>query len=120
MADRVLFMGWRQPYRGAEEQAVQAFDETVGMIGRWQHEGRLESFEVVLLAPNADLGGYFTVRGTADQINELQADEEFQRATMRAQLAVEGLRHIPGAIGEGVARQMGWYREAAAAVEQHA
>ncbi len=120
MADRVLFMGWDQPVRGGEERAIEAFNEAVGLMGRMQHEGRIESFEVVLLSPNGELGGFFTIRGSADQINALREDEEFLRSTVKAQLAVEGIRHIVGVTGEGVARQMELYREAMAAVPQHA
>jgi hypothetical protein len=120
MADRVLFIGWNQPSRGAEERAIEAFNEAVGLMGRMQHEGRIDSFEVVLLSPNGELGGYFTIRGSADQINALREDDEFQRSTVKAQLAVDGIRHIVGSTGAGVAHQMDLYREEMASVPQHA
>jgi hypothetical protein len=120
MADRVLFLGWKQPVRGAEERAIEVFNESVGILGRMQGEGRLEGFDVVMLAPNGELGGYFTIRGTVDQIKALREDEEFQRSTVRAQLSVEGITHIEGVTGEGIAREMAMYQEAIAAVPQHA
>jgi hypothetical protein len=120
IADRVLFVGWGTPVRGAEERAIGAFNEALGLLGRMQQEDRIEAFDVVLLAPNTDLGGYITVRGSADQIASLRADDEFQRNTVKAQLAVEDIRHIEGYTNEGVAGQMEMYQQAIAQVPQRA
>ena len=120
MADRVLFIGWGNPVRGAEHRALESFNEAMGLLGRMQQDGRMEGFDVALLEPNADLGGYVTVRGTADQIAGLRADEEFQRSTINAQLSVEGIRHIEGYTNEGVATQMALYQAAIAQVPQRA
>lgn len=118
MADRVLFIGWGNPVRGAEERAVEVFNEALGLLGRWQQEGRLDGFDVALLEPNTELDGFIAVRGTADQITALRADEEFQRNTIAAQLAVDGIRHIEGVINEGVAPQMAMFQSALAGVPQ--
>ena len=75
---------------------------------------------MVLLQPNADLGGCIMVRGTAEQIAGVQADEEFQRNTIKAQLAVDGIRHLEGYTDEGVAAQMAMFQEAIAQVPQRA
>ncbi len=120
MAERVLFIGWNHPVRGAEEGAMETFNEAIGLMGRMQQEGRIEGFDVVLLAPNADLGGYFTVRGSLDQINALREDEEFQRNTIKAQLTVDGIRHLTGTTGAALARQMDLYRQGIEAAPQHA
>ena len=118
MADRVLYIGWGNPVRGAEEQAIEVFNEALGLFGRKQQDGRIESFDVALMMPNADLGGYITIRGTAEQIAALRVDDEFQRKTVRAQLSVEGIRHIEGYTNEGVATQMALYKQALADVPQ--
>jgi hypothetical protein len=120
MADRVLFIGWGNPARGAEQRALEAFNEAMGMLGRMQQEGRIEGFDVALLEPNSDLDGFVLVRGTADQIAAMRADDEFQRNTVNAQLSVDGIRHIEGYTNEGVAAQMAIYQEAVAQVPQHA
>ena len=116
MADRVLLIGWDRPVRGLEERAIEAFNENVGLMGRWQHEGRIERFEIVMMAPNSSVGGFFLVHGTGDQIHRLREDEEFQRATVRAQMVVDGIRHLEGVTGEAVAHQVEMYREA---IPQH-
>jgi hypothetical protein len=120
MADRVLFIGWRIPVRGAEQRALEAFNEAIGLLGRMQQDGRIESFDVALLEPNGDLGGFVVARGTADQIAALRVDDEFVRNTIDAQLSVEGMRHIAGWANEGVATQMALYQEAVSQVPQRA
>ncbi|MGZ4217195.1 MAG: hypothetical protein ACXVH1_15185 [Solirubrobacteraceae bacterium] len=90
----------------------------MGLLGRMQQDGRVESFEVSLLEPNSDLGGFVLVRGTADQITAVRADEEFRRNTVDASLSVDGIRHIEGVANEGVAQQMAMYQEAVAGVPQ--
>jgi hypothetical protein len=120
MADRMLFIGWGTPVRGAEEQSLEVFNEALGILGQMQQDGRIEGFDVALLMPNMDLGGFVTVRGTAEQIAGLRADEAFVRNTMAAQLCVENIRHIEGYTDEGVATQMAMYSEMIKKVPQRA
>lgn len=118
MADRMLFISWGTPVRGLEERGLDVFNEAIGLLGRMQQEGRIESFDVALLAPNADLNGYVAVRGSAEQIDALRQDDEFMRNTADAMMIVDRLRHIEGYTNEGVARQMDIYRDAIANVPQ--
>jgi hypothetical protein len=120
MADHMLFIGWGAPVRGREERSLEVFNEAVGLFGRMQQDGRIEKFDVVLLAPSGDLGGYFELHGTADQIAGVHQDAEFQRNTAAAELIVDGLRHIDGVTNAGVAEQMEIYREAVSRVPQMA
>ena len=118
MADRVLFLGWERPVRGREERALEAFNDAMGLMGRFQQDGRIEKFDVVLLAPNTDLAGYIELHGTSDQIASIREDPEFLRNTVDAQLSVDGIRHIDGYTNEGVARMMELYQEGIAKVPQ--
>ncbi len=118
MADRMLFISWGAPVRGMEERGLEVFNEALGLLGRRQQEGRIESFDVALLAPNGELNGYVVVHGTAEQIAGLRQDEEFLLSTADASMIVDRLRHIEGYTNEGVARQLEIYREAMAKVPQ--
>lgn len=118
MADRVLFIGWGTPVRGAEERGLEVFNEALGLLGRRQQDGRIESFDVSLLEPNGDLNGFICVRGSAEQIAGLRTDEEFRRNMIDANLIVDDFRHIEGFTNEGVAYMMGMYQEALAKVPQ--
>jgi hypothetical protein len=119
MADRLLMISWGEPVRGREERALEVFNESVGLAGRMQQDGRIESFNVVLLNANGSgLTGYMEMHGSAAQIAALDDDEEFVRNTVDASLIVENLQHVKGWANEGVARQMALYQEAVAKVPQ--
>jgi len=113
MADRALFIGFGQPVRGREERAVEVFNEFVGMSGRMQSDGRIESMDVTLLDPHGgDLGGFFMLHGSEAQCSALQMDEEFRRACIDANLIVENFGVVPAATGEAVGSEMAMYIEA--------
>jgi hypothetical protein len=118
MADRVLFIGWSSPARGREERGLEVFNEAIGLHGRMQQDGRIETFDVVLLGPSAELNGYIELHGSAEQLNAVREDEEFQRNIADASLVVDGLRVIDGYTNDGIARQMALYQDSIARVPQ--
>jgi hypothetical protein len=118
MADRMLFISWGAPVRGLEARGLEVFNEALGLIGRMQQEGRIESFDVALFTPNADMNGYVAVHGSAGQIDALRQDEEFLRSTADALMIVDNLRHVEGYTNEGVARQLAIWQDAIAKVPQ--
>jgi hypothetical protein len=112
-----LFVGWGEPVRGREERALEVFNEWVGMLGRMQSEGRIEGMDATLLDPHGgDLGGFFQIRGSAQQCAELMNDEEFRRAVVDATMIVDRFGVVPAVTGEGVSREMEMYGEAVAKV----
>jgi hypothetical protein len=118
MADRILLVSWGMPVRGLEERGLQVFNEALGLLGRMQQDGRIESFDVALLTPNGDMNGFIVVRGSAAQIDAVRQDDEFVRNTADAAMIVDGLRHVEGYANEGVARQIEIYQAAIAKVPQ--
>lgn len=120
MADRMLMVCWGAPVRGREDRGVEVFNEAVGLAGRMQQDGRIESFDIALFSPNSDMQGYLQMRGSAEQIAALALDEEFTRNTADAGLIVENLRHLQGVCNEGVAQLMEYYADARAKVPQAA
>jgi hypothetical protein len=120
MADQLLFISWGAPVRGREERGLEIFNETLGLFGRMQQDGRIESFDVVLLMPHGDLNGYIQLHGSAEQLAALKTDDEFMRNMINASLIVERLRHVEGFTNEGIARQMARYQEAVSQVPQTA
>ena len=107
MADRILFITWKAPVRGLEERAVESFNEAIGLYGRMQQEGRIESFDVALLNLTGDLGGYLQLNGTAQQLAAVDEDEEFRRHLVAASLVVDDLRMFHGATNAGRRRADG-------------
>ena len=121
MADRMLFIGWGATITGREERALEVFNEGIGFYGRCQQEGRIESFDVVLLEPHGGgLQGYAELHGSADQLAALREAEDFQRLLIDAGLIVEELGVVGGIMNEAIARQVAIYREAIAEVPQAA
>jgi hypothetical protein len=120
MADRFLFLGWDTAVRGREERGLEVFNESIGLYGRLQQEGRIEKFDVVLLDPNPGLAGYVELHGTADQLAALRQDEEFRRLLADAALIVDDIRLVEGFTGDGIARELGRYQESVSRVPQTA
>jgi hypothetical protein len=120
MADRMLFIAWGTPIPGREEAAIETFNESVGYYGRVQQEGKIESFDVVLLDPNPELGGYIELHGSAQQLAALAENEEFRRLQAQVSLIVTDNRIINGVTNEGVAQEMAMYTDAVAKVPQRA
>jgi hypothetical protein len=120
MADRILFIGWKAPVRGLEERAVESFNDAIGLYGRMQQDGRIESFDVALLSLTGELGGYLQLNGTAQQLADVREDEEFRRHLTRAMLVVDDLRVYDGITNQGVAEQMAMYAEEVSKIPQTA
>jgi hypothetical protein len=117
MADAGLFIGWGEVARGREERALEVFNEGIEYYGRLQGEGRIESFEITLLQPHGgDLAGFVLLRGTEDQMDAVQHDEDFERFVTRANFIVDNLGVVPAALGEGIARQIQIYQAEVAAL----
>jgi hypothetical protein len=113
MADRALFVGFGQSVRGREERAIEVFNEFVGLCGRMQSDGRIESMDVALLDPHGgDLVGFFMLYGSEPQCAALPDDEEFRRAVIDASLIVENLGVVHARTGEAVGREMAMYGDA--------
>jgi hypothetical protein len=117
MADAGLFVGFGNPVRGRESQAVELFNETIGWFSQLQEDGEIESFEPVFLEPHGgDLGGFFLLRGDAEKLAELRVSDEFQQFTIRASLYVESIGVVGATIGERLERNMAFYVEQIAAI----
>ena len=119
-ADRMLFTTWGSPIPGREERGLEVFNEAIGMYGRLQQEGRIDSFEVTLLDASGDIAGFIVARGSREQVAALREDEEWLRNTIDASLVVESLRVQEGFTGAEVARQVTMYQDAIAKVPQMA
>ena len=103
MADRVLFIGWNRPVVGREQQAMELFQKVVEFYGKLQADGRIESFEPVILAAHGgDLNGFFLLKGEAGKLAELREDDAFVQIVMEAGYCLNGFGVVPGYIGEGL------------------
>ena len=112
MADAGLFVGFGDPVRGREGQALEVFNETLAYYGRLQEEGEIESFEPVFLEPHGgDLNGFILLRGDAERLAALRVSEEFTQLSIRASLIVNGFGVVGADLAERLQRQMAFYTE---------
>jgi hypothetical protein len=112
MAEAALFIGWGEPARGREKGALEVFNESMQYWGRLQKEGKIERFDVAALAPHGgDLGGFVLLRGTAQQIDSVRRDEEFERLIARVRLNVDGIGLADVFVDEKLAQVMAQYQE---------
>ena len=103
MADRVLFLGWNRSVAGREQQAMQLFQKSMEFYGGLQTEGRIESFEpVVLTSHGGDLNGFILIRGEAEKLDEVRRDDTFLDIAIEATYCLDGFGIVPGYIGEGL------------------
>ena len=118
MADRALIISWGENIAGREEHGLEVFNEAVGFYGRCQQEGRIESFDVVLMPGTGDVDGFMALKGSAEQLAALRDDDEYLRLLAEASTIVSKLRAVEGYCGNGIARMMEIYREAISKVPQ--
>ncbi len=105
MAEAGLFIGWGQVVRGREQRALEVWGESLQYWSELESGGKLESFEIVLLTPHGgDLNGFALLRGSAEQMNALRIDEDFQRRVQRADLIVESQGVVDAVLGDGLQR----------------
>jgi hypothetical protein len=117
MADAGLFVGFGNPVRGREEQAVELFNETIGWYSSLQEEGEIESFEPVFLEPHGgDLGGFILIRGEAEKLATLRVSDEFTQLVIRAGLYVDSIGVVGADMNERLQRQMAYYTEQIGAI----
>ena len=103
MANAVIFLGWNRPSVGREQQAMQVFQKSLEFYTKLQTEGRIESFEPVILSSHGgDLNGFVLLRGDAEKLSEIRRDETFVDIVIEAEYCVDGFGHVDGYIGEGL------------------
>jgi hypothetical protein len=113
MAETGLFIGWGEPITGREAKGLEVFAEALAYYGKAEQEGRIESYETVLLSPHGgDLSGFILARGSEAQIAALRAEDEFERITTRATLVVRNVGVVDAALGEGLQSAIGVYQTA--------
>jgi hypothetical protein len=101
--NQALFLGWDRPARGREEQAMKLWGKAMEYYGKLQAEGRIESFEpVILSAHGGDLNGFFLIRGEAKNLDEIRHEDDFMDLVIEGGHYLEGFGLVAGFIGEGL------------------
>lgn len=111
MAGDALFLGWGPVVRGRELKAIEVFQETLTYYGSLQQDGRIDSFEPVLLAPHGgELAGFILLRGSRASLDDVRSSDEFRRLVGRAAAIVDRVGVIDAYTGEALAQQMATFQ----------
>lgn len=111
MAGDALFLGWGPVARGRELKALEVFQETVAYYSGLQQDGRIDSFEPVLIAPHGGgLAGFILLRGERSSLDQIRSSEEFRRFTARAAAVADEIGVIDAYTGDALAQQMATFR----------
>lgn len=103
MANAALFIGWNRAVAGRETQALELFYTANQFWAQQQADGRIESFEQIMLQPHAgDLNGFTFLRGDRNKLNALKDSPEFNDLILRAAMLLEGVGCVDAHIGEAM------------------
>jgi hypothetical protein len=115
MSDYGLFIGYGFPARNREREAIDAFNAAVGLWTSLQERGEIESWEAIFLEPHGgDLGGFFFLRGEAENLGRVRGSDEFARVIVQAQLSVDNVGVVGAEFGGRVGAQLAMFQEAVA------
>ncbi|WP_137148661.1 hypothetical protein [Mycolicibacterium sp. CR10] len=118
MAEAGLWVAWGVPTRGRERNALNLLIETEGYLSGLQDQGRIERFDRVVLKPqNIELGGFFLLQGSNEQIDALRRDHEFEVWLSRVQLVADQVGIVDAWLGDGIAEAVALYEKALETLE---
>jgi hypothetical protein len=104
MANHAIFIGWNRPSVGREQQALKLWEKSMEYYGKLQADGRIESFEPVILSSHGgDLNGFLLIRGDRDKLYEIRNEDTFLNLTVEGDYCLDDFGIISAYIGEGLA-----------------
>jgi hypothetical protein len=107
MANNALFLGWNRVVPGREHQAMNLWRKFMEYNTGLQSEGKIESFEPVILAAHGgDLNGFIMIRGEAEQLAKVRADDVFGDLAIEANYCLDRFGIVIGFIGDGITDQL--------------
>lgn len=103
MANSAIFIGWNRSVAGREQQAMDLFMKAMEYYGNLQNDGKIESFEPVVLSNHGgDLNGFVLIRGDAAKLDEVRREDTFRNFSIEANFCLENFGVIDGYIGDSV------------------
>jgi hypothetical protein len=113
MAETGFWVAWGLPTQGREKQALDLLTESRGYLERLTQDGRIERFDIVILRPQTtELGGFFLIQGTQEQIDTLRRDSEFEVWVNRVQLVADRVGIVDAWVDEGITEASDLYEQA--------
>ena len=113
MAEAGFWVAWGLPTQGRERNALDLLNESRGFLERLAQDRVIERFDIVILKPQTtELGGFFLIQGTQEQIDALRHDADFQVWVNRVQLVADRVGIVDAWVDEGISEAADLYAEA--------
>jgi len=113
MAEAGFWVAWGLPTQGRERNALDLLNESRGFLERLAQDRVIERFDIVILKPQTtELGGFFLIQGTQEQIDALRHDADFQVWVNRVQLVADRVGIVCAWVDEGITEAADLYAEA--------
>jgi hypothetical protein len=107
MSTNTVMFGWKRSRNGREKLSAAHFQEFAGYLSGLQNDGRIASFEPILLDPNGSgLIGFFLIRGEDAKLSEMLSSEQWMEHMIRAMFHVDEPVLVRGASGAMVDQRM--------------
>jgi hypothetical protein len=107
MANAALVIRWDRVIPGREQAGLSLFGQSLEYYGTLQNQGKIESYEPILLDPTgSDLNGFIVLRGSLDQIDAVQREDRFIDLTMRAAHICASLGVVEGYLEDELQSRM--------------
>jgi len=113
MAEAGFWVAWGLPTQGRERNALDLLNESRDFLERLAQDRVIERFDIVILKPQTtELGGFFLIQGTQEQIDALRHDADFQVWVNRVQLVADRVGIVDAWVDEGITEAADLYAEA--------
>ena len=107
MGTNTVMFGWKRSLPGREQLSAAHFQDFVGYLSGLQKDGRIASFEPVLLDPNGSgLNGFFLIRADDGKLSELLSSEAWFGHVVRAMMHLDEATVVRGVSGPLVNERM--------------
>ncbi len=95
-----LVIGWNRAVPGRESAAAELFGTVLSYYEKQQKAGRITSWEPIFLTQHGgDFNGFFILRGTQTNLEQIQRDEEFVDTNLRAAHCLQNFGVVQAYVG---------------------
>ncbi|MEZ0052014.1 hypothetical protein ABIA30_003026 [Mycobacterium sp. MAA66] len=113
MSQAGFWVAWGLPTRGRETNALATLRSSRDYLQQLSDEQRIEWFDVVILRPQSvELGGFFLIQGSREQIDTLRRTADFERWVNTVQLVADRVAIVDSWVDEGIDEAITLYEDA--------
>jgi hypothetical protein len=111
MKNNAALFAWRRSLPGREQMSATHFEDFVSYLMGLQNDGKIDSFEPVLLEPNSSgIIGFVLIRADNGRLNELLNSDAWDAHLVRAMFHLDQPALLRGVTGAAAQELMGQWR----------